>query len=86
MVVADCGCGGVWSFVDVPVVTEAAAAAAAAAFSLRECQTAWLESDERHLNFFLQLGRSQTNGSSPVCKRRCALRLYFFEKDLRQFT
>lgn len=36
------------------------------------------------MNFLLQLGRGHWNGSSPVCKRRWALRLYFFEKDLVQ--
>lgn len=60
--------------------------AAARAFSFLECQTAWLDSEDRHLNFFMQLGRSHTNGNSPVCKRRCALRLYFFEKDLPQLA
>lgn len=50
--------------------------------SFRVCQTEWLEREDRHLNFLRQSGRSHSKGCSPVCKRRCALRLYFFEKDL----
>lgn len=56
----------------------------ALALSFLVCHTVWLERDDRHLNFFLQSGRSHWNGCSPVCRRRCALRLYFFEKDLWQ--
>lgn len=40
--------------------------AEAAALSLRECQTEWLESEERHLNFLRQSGRSHSKGCSPV--------------------
>lgn len=53
--------------------------------SFLECQTEWEDKEERHLKVLPQSGRSHSKGSSPVCRRRCALRLYFLEKDLWQW-
>lgn len=50
--------------------------------AVRACQRACEARELLHLKLLPQLATSHSNGFSPVCMRRCAFMLYFFEKVL----